>query len=324
MAEHAAIFAPSRDPLVLAVLVLPHASILEVASVLDPMRNANRHAGAEVFRWRVVSPDGAAVPLTCGLSLPATGDMAAAEGADVLAVVAGYRRAEVMTRPLIASIRRMAPRFRAIIGIDAGPWLLARAGLLDGHRATVHWEDLEDFATAWPAVDVQPDRFVISGPRVTVGGAAPAADLMLHLIRARLGPAIAWQVQQSFLTTARPGTDPQVTGPGPDGALARDPRLVAALARMEARIDTPESIAATALAVGLSPRRLEGLFRAELGQSPAAWGRELRLQAARRLITDTRHPLGDIALRTGFGAQAALSRAFRRRFGHPPSDLRRR
>jgi transcriptional regulator GlxA family with amidase domain len=70
-------------------------------------------------------------------------------------------------------------------------------------------------------------------------------------------------------------------------------------------------------------RRLEGLFRAELGQSPAAWGRELRLQAARRLIADTRHPLGDIALRTGFGAQAALSRAFRRRFGRPPSDLRR-
>lgn len=322
MAERASIFAPSPDPLVLAVLVLPHASILEVASVLDPMRNANRQLGAEAFRWRVVSPDGAAVPLTCGLSLPSAGDMRAAEGADVLAVVAGYRRAEVVTRPLIAAIRRMAPRFRAVIGIDAGPWVLARAGLLDGHRATVHWEDLEDFATAHPGIEVLPDRFVISGNRVTVGGAAPAADFMLHLIRARLGPALALQVQHSFLTTARPGSDPQVTGPAPSGALARDARLVAALARMEARIDAPEPVTATARAVGLSVRRLEGLFRAELGQSPGDWARELRLQAARRMVIDTRHPLQDIALRSGFGAQAALSRAFRRRFGVPPSALR--
>lgn len=323
MAEHATIFAPSPDPLTLAVLVLPQASILEVASVLDPLRNANRQLGAEAFRWRVVSPDGAAVPLTCGLSLPSSGGIAAAEGADVLVVVAGYRRAEVMTRPLITAIRRMAPQFRALVAIDSGPWVLARAGLLDGHRATVHWEDLEDFAAAHPAVDVAPDRYVISGNRVTVGGAAPAADVMLHLIRARLGPALALQVQQSFLTTARPGSDPQIMGPLPDSALARDARLVAALARMDSRIDTPEPVAATARAVGLSVRRLEGLFRAELGTSPAEWGRELRLQAARRMVVDTRHPLQDIALRCGFGAQAALSRAFRRRFGQPPSALRR-
>lgn len=323
MAASADIFAPSPDPLTLAVLVLPHASILEVASVLDPMRNANRQLGRAAFRWRVVSPDGAAVPLTCGLSLPSDGGVADAEGADVLVVVAGYRRTEVMTRGLIAAIGRMAGRFRAIVGVDAGPWLLARAGLLDGHRATVHWEDLEDFAAAHPGIEVAGERFVISGNRVTVGGAAPAADFMLHLIRARCGPGLAMQVQQSFLTTARPGSDPQVTGPARESALARDGRLAAALARMEARIDAPEPVAATARAVGLSVRRLEGLFRAELGHGPAEWGRELRLQAARRMIVDTRHPLQDVALRTGFGAQAALSRAFRRRFGLPPSALRR-
>ena len=306
MAETATIFAPSPDPLTLAVLVLPHASILEVASVLDPMRSANRHMGTQAFRWRVVSPDGAAVPLTCGLSLPSSGGLEASEGADALAVVGGYRWQEAVGAPLLARLRRMARGFGAVVGIDTGPWVLARAGLLDGHKATVHWEDLEDFAARHPGVEVVPDRFVISGNRITAGGAAPAADLMLHLIRARLGPALAVQVQQSFLTTARPGSDPQVAGLQRGGALARDPRLVAA----------------TAQAVGVSVRRLEGLFRAELGRSPADWGRELRLQAARRLVVDTRHPLGDIALRCGFGAQAALSRAFRRRFGVPPSALR--
>ena len=115
---------------------------------------------------------------------------------------------------------------------------MARAGLLDGYRATVHWEDLEDLAAAHPEIDVVPDRFVIDRNRVTIGGAAPAQDFMLHLIRARHGAALARQVALSFLTTPRRGRDPQ-TGPAPDPAL--DPRVARAVARMEARLDAPES-----------------------------------------------------------------------------------
>ena len=321
MTQSATIFAPATAPLHIAVLVLPDASILEVASVLDPMRSANRHLGRAGFRWTVVSHDGRAVPLTCGIELPSNGPLARAEGADALAVIAGYRQAEVATRPLIRELRWMAPRFRALIGIDAGPWVLARAGLLDGHRATVHWEDLEDFAAAHPGVEVLPDRYVISGPRITAGGAAPAADLMLHLIRARHGAAPALEVAHSFLTTPRSGAEPQVSAPA---RLAAEPRVAAAIARMEARLDAPEPVAATARALGLSVRRLEGLFRAELGLSPGACGRELRLQAARRMIADTAHPLAEVALRCGFGSQSALSRAFRARFGQSPSALRGR
>jgi transcriptional regulator GlxA family with amidase domain len=322
MTSGATIFAPADAPLALAVLVLPQASILEVASVLDPMRSANRHLGHEGFRWRVVSPDGRPVPLTCGIELPATGRLAAATGADALVVIAGFRQAEVATRPLIAELRRIAPRFRALAGIDAGAWVLARAGLLDGHRATVHWEDLEDLAAAHPAVQVVPDRYVLSGRIATAGGAAPALDLMLSLIRARHGAALAQQVAGSFITSARRGDEPQTATTAPAPGLATDPRVIAALARIEARLDAPEPMARTARALGLSVRRLEGLFAAELGLTPGAWAREARLQAARRMLTDTRHPLRDIALRCGFSAQSALSRAFRRRFGTSPSALR--
>jgi transcriptional regulator GlxA family with amidase domain len=324
MTKSATIFTPSAAPLSLAVLVLPQASILEVACVLDPMRAANRHLGFDAFRWRVVSPSGAAVPLTCGLELPAVGGIEAARGAEALVVVAGYQQAEVATRPLISALRRLAAGFALIVGIDAGPWVLARAGLLDGHRATVHWEDLEDFAAAYPGIDVVPERFVISGRRVSVAGAAPAVDFLLHLIGARHGVALALQVANSFLMTARPGTSPQIAQPGRDSALARDPRVAAAIARMEARLDAPEPTATTARALGLSVRRLEDLFRQELGTTPAAHGRDLRLQAARRMLTDTDHDLTEIALRTGFGSASALSRAFRARFSSPPGALRRR
>ncbi len=320
MAKSETIFAPSTAALSIALLVLPQASILEVASTLDPLRAANRHTGTESYRWRVVSPGGAPVPLTCGISLPSSGPIAAAAGADMLIVIAGYRQSEVATAMLIRDLARLAPRFRAVGGIDAGGWVLARAGLLRGRRATVHWEDLEDFAAAHPDIDVLPDRFVIDGDRFTAGGAAPAADLMLHLIRARNGPAVALQVAAGFLTTARDGAEPQ-TGPAePDPRL--DPRVATAIAQMEARLDAPESTAAIARAIGLSPRRLETLFRRDTGQTPGAYALSLRLAATRRMLTDTRHPLAEIALRTGFSSPATLSRAFRARFGQTPSALR--
>ena len=320
MAQTATIFAPSPKPLTLALLVLPQSSILEVASTLDPMRAANRHLGHDAYRWRVVTPDGKPAPLTCGIELPTTGPLAQAEGADALIIIAGFRQAQVATTPLIRDLARMAPRFAAIGGIDAGAWVLARAGLLNGHQATVHWEDLEDLAAAHPQVEVLPDRFVIDRTRFTASGAAPACDLMLHLIRARHGPALALQVAASFLTTAGDGSDPQIAARQPNRRL--DPRVAQAIARMESHLDTPEPAARIAQQIGLSPRRLETLFRENLHFTPAAYALSLRLQAARRMITDTRHPLADIALRTGFSSPSTLSRAFRHHFGHPPSSLR--
>ncbi|MDQ2067344.1 GlxA family transcriptional regulator [Xinfangfangia sp. CPCC 101601] len=316
-----AIFAPSRAALTIALFVLPQSSILEVASALDPLRNANRQLGHEAFRWRVVTPDGAPSALTCGLSLPSSGPLAAAVGADALIVIAGYRLDEVATRPLIRELRRIAPRFALVGGVDAGPWVLARAGLLNGYRATVHWEDQEDLAARHPEIDVAPDRYVIDRNRVTIGGAAPAQDFMLHLIRARHGAALARQVALSFLTSVRPGGEPQLARPGTDPAM--DPRVARAAARMEARLDAPESTAETAAAVGLSPRRLEALFRQAFGTTPGAHGLALRLQAARKLLSETQHPLAEIALRTGFSSPATLSRAFRRAYGMPPGALRR-
>ena len=219
----------------------------------------------------------------------------------------------------------MAPGFAAMGGIDAGAWVLARAGLLNGHRATVHWEDLEDFAAAHPQIDVLPSRFVIDRNRFSAGGAAPATDLMLHLIRARHGAALALQVAASFITTARNGAEPQIAppraDPHPDHRL--DPRVAAAMQQMDQTLDAPDPMATIAASLGLSSRRMEQLFRANLGITPAAYALGQRLAAARRLITDTRHPLAEIALRTGFSSPATLSRAFRAQFGIAPGSLRR-
>jgi transcriptional regulator GlxA family with amidase domain len=303
-----------------ALLVLPNASLLSVASTLDPLRNANRHLGHPAIRWTVIAPEADPVPLTCGLSLPVMGDLSAAEGADLLVVIAGFQARDLATRALTARLARLAPRVGALAALDSGAWLLARAGLLDGFRATTHWEDLEDFAAAYPAVTVVPDRFVIDRTRLTAGGAAPAFDMMVHLIRQWHGPRIAHEVENSFITQTVAPDVPQLRRP----ASARDdPRVRAAVALMESAIDRPLPMAEIAARTGLSVRRMEGLFRAAFGLTPGAFFLDLRLQAARRLLADTRHPVATVALRCGFSSPATFARAFAKRHATSPSAFRR-
>jgi transcriptional regulator GlxA family with amidase domain len=167
-----------------------------------------------------------------------------------------------------------------------------------------------------------PDRYVIDGPVFTTGGASPTFDLMLHLIRTRLGMATALDVASVFIyEQAHAGADAQ-----PLVSLGRlddyDPRLASAVRMMEATIDAPLTIAAIARRSGVTTRTLETLFQKAIGESPGAYFLRLRLSAARRLVRDSRIPLADIAARTGFSSAASFSRAFRKAFGTAPSALR--
>ncbi|RUZ97578.1 GlxA family transcriptional regulator, partial [Mesorhizobium sp. M7A.F.Ca.CA.002.05.1.1] len=227
------------------------------------------------------------------------------------------------TSALLSGLRRAARTARACGGVEAGTWLVARAGLLEGRSATTHWEDMEDFSSAFPGVDVRPDRYVIDGPVFTSGGASPTFDLMLHLIRTRLGMAVALDVASVFIyDQARAATDAQ-----PLVSLGRldgyDPRLAQAIRLMESHVDQPLTIEAVAKRAGVTARTLESIFRKSIGETPGAYYLRLRLGAARRLVVDTRVAMADIAGRTGFSSAAAFSRAFSRAFGEAPVRLRR-
>jgi len=209
----------------------------------------------------------------------------------------------------------------AYCGVDGGPWVLARAGLLDGHRATTHWEDLEAFANAFPKVTAVPDRFVIDGPALTTGGAGPCLDLMLHLIRGQHGAGLAGQVANALLHDPEDRPSPQRLVPQARlAALA--PPVARAVAIMEQTLEDPPAITRIAGQVGLSPRRLEMLFRQHLETGPGAFFLRLRLSEARRLALDTGLSVQDIAVRTGFSSPTTLARAFRRAFGQSVSRLR--
>lgn len=321
--EPASIFQPERSPLKMTLLIFPGSSIMCVASTVDPLRAANRVSGEILFDWKIVSADGDAPVTTADLPVAVSGRFDAREDTDVLIVVGGFGSREQGSPATLASIRKVARSARAVGGVEAGTWFLGRAGLLDGRSATTHWEDLEDFATAFPDADVRPDRYIIDGPVFTTGGASPTFDLMLHLIRTRLGMAVALDVASVFIyDQARAATDAQ-----PLVSLGRldgyDPRLAQAVRLMEAHVDQPLTVAAIAKRAGISARTLEKIFSQAIGETPGAYYLRLRLLAARRLVLDTAVPMADIAARTGFSSAAAFSRAFSRMFGEAPARLRR-
>lgn len=321
MKTEGTIFAPDPAPLSAGILVMPDSNAFSLAACVDPMRAANRRAGQPLFSWTFLSAQGGQVPLTAGFDI-ATHPLPDHATFDILMIVAGFRLEEQARPALLSRLRRLAPGLRAMAGIDGGSWFLARAGLLDGHSATTHWEDLETFAARFPAIDVRRDRYVISGRMLTTGGAAPCLDMMLELIGARHGAELSLRVAGAFLyEPLHAPTVPQQSLPA--ARIARDdPALGQAIALMEAQIEHPPPIAAIARALGLSQRRLEMLFSDRLATSPGRFFLDLRLDEARRMVTDTRLALHEIALRTGFSSQMAFARAFRARFATTASGLR--
>ncbi len=182
-------------------------------------------------------------------------------------------------------------------------------------------EDLETFAQRFTEVDAQRDRYVIDGRVVTTGGGAspPALDMMLHLMRARHGEALAMRVASAFIydPVHGGGDAPQSLASPPARLRARAPKVAQAIRIMESHLDEPPAAARIAAMVGLSPpRTLETRFRTALGTTPpGAFFLNLRLAEARRLALDTSQPVAQIALATGFGSQAAFARAFKQAHG---------
>lgn len=304
------------------IVVLPESSIMSLASVLDPMRAANRVAGRALFEWDILSPDGQPVLLTCGVSIAVDGLFSARAEGDFLLVIGGFNLERYAGKAFIAALQACARHFSVVAGIESGCWLLARSGLVNGRTATAHWEELEDFALAFPDVAVRADRFVTDGKFWTSGGASPTFDMMLHMIRQRFGSAVALDVASIFVyDETHAATDAQpLVSLGRMEAL--DPELARAIRLMERTLDRPLSVAALALRVGQSQRKLEMRFAKALGISPGIYYLRLRLQAAHRLVSDTQLTIREIALRSGFDSLSSFSRAFKHQYGESPLKLR--
>ena len=304
----------------LAFLTLPNYSMIACANGIEVLRMANRLSGQPAYAWQVVTPDGTPADASNGLALHPTVALTAMARPDLLLACGGVHVREAVDARVTAALRRLAREGVALGSLCTGAFALAEAGLLRGRRCAIHWEDLAPIEEEFREVEFVGDLYAVDRDRVTCTGGVAPLSLMLAMVEARLGPALAAAVAAQFLVDrVRAGTERQRTPAGP----AVPPKLADALRVMEDAAEAPMHAAAIARSVGLSPRQLERLFRRHLGQTPAAYSAGLRLERARTLLRETAMPVTAVGAACGYATPSRFSAAYRGRFGQPPNQERR-
>jgi len=313
---------PSAGPTTVGFLLVPGFALMSYAAAVEPLRAANLIAGRGLYRWWHAALGKGPVAASNGVAVIPDVRPGDAGEADMVFVCAGGNPATFDDPPTFAWLRRLARRGVVIGGISGGPYVLARAGLLDGRRATLHWEHAPSFREAFPDVEVVPSLFVLDGDRVTCSGGVAALDMMVALIARDHGHALAAAVGDWFLLThIREGMGPQRMDLRARLGVA-DEKLLAVLREMEASLETPAPRAALARSAGMSLRQLERRFRRHLGRGMQEHYRRLRLDRARLLLRESAMPILEVALATGFASASQFSRAYRRAFGESPTKTR--
>lgn len=315
---------PSGETLAVDILVLPETNLILVASVIEPMRAANRISGLDLYDWRIFSPDGAAIETRSHIPIPVDGPFRPARETGPLFVLSSYNWQRSATPQLKMLLSQTARHRSVMAGIESGTWLLAESSLLDGFAATTHWEDFDEFATAYPQIATARERFVIDGKRITTGGSLPTLDLMLELIRRRHGYSLALEVSRLFIYEQASVSGPSSARPSTGSMRMADPRVGLAVRLMEETIEQPLTLARLAKRVGVSARHLQTLFLETIGVPPHVHYLALRLNAARRKVIETRLAFADIAALCGFNSASAFARSYREHYHESASETRRR
>lgn len=307
----------------IGLLLVPGFALMGYAALIEAFRAANVLSGRALYEWTHISPDGGASAASNGSRIVAEAAVGQTLDCHRLFVFAGGDPSRFDHPPTLNWLRHLARRGVTLAGISGGPYLMARAGLLAGRRATVHWEHVPAMRAAFDDITLETGLYVIDGPIITCAGGTAGLDLALALIEADHGAALAARVGEWFIRTApRDATIPQRLSPAERHGTTNT-AVLKALTLLEARIDTPCPREDLAAAAGVSLRQLERLFTAHLGRSIQEAAMEIRLDAAAHRLRSTDLPVTAIAYDCGFASVAHFSRRFRARYGAAPSALRK-
>ena len=299
-------------------VLLPEFTLLSFAAALEALRIANRMAGAPIYSWVLTSEGGETARCSAGTEFKLDCDLPELTRDDVVLLCGGLDIAEATAKRLMNWLRREARRGLAMGGLCTASWTLAEAGLLDGKRATIHWENQDGFEEEFPEVELTKSVFVVDGNRLSTAGGTASIDLMLKLIADDHGEDLANAVaDQLIYSSIRTDQDTQRLST-PTRIGVRHPKLAQVIKMMEANIEEPISPALLAKDVGMSTRQLERLFRRYLNRSPKRYYMELRLQKARNLLMQTDMSVINVALACGFASPSHFSKCYRAHYQTTP------
>ncbi|WP_435659526.1 GlxA family transcriptional regulator [Leisingera caerulea] len=299
-------------------VLLDKFTMLSFASAVECLRIANRMNGENTYSWTLIGEGGETVTCSAGTTFQLDGDLTELRRDDVLMLCSGIDVQEATTKKLLAWLRREARKGLVVGGLCTASYTMAKAGLLDGKRATIHWENADSFAEEFDEVDLTKSVFVIDGNRVSTAGGTSSIDLMLKLIANDHGEELANAVaDQLIYSSIRTDQDTQRLSI-PTRIGVRHPKLSMVIQMMEANIEEPISPSVLAQDVGMSTRQLERLFRRYLNRSPKRYYMELRLQKARNLLMQTDMSVINVALACGFASPSHFSKCYRAHYDTTP------
>lgn len=307
----------SDRPETIVFALVPGFTLLAFATVIETLRLANYVSGRDLYRWMLLSSDGAPVLSSAGIAQPVDGALGDATAPVTVVVCSGRDGHRLEDARLIAWLRRAASQGAAVGSVCTGSHILARAGLLDGYRCTIHWENLAGFSETFPAIEATGDLFTVDRNRFTCAGGTAGADMMLQWIARVHGDKLAIDVAEEMLhDTIRAGSDRQPRAKPAHSIERRE--LSAAIALMHENIEEPLDLHTLAQRLGQSRRNIERLFRSHLSVSPARYYLDMRLKRARQLLLQTTMSVMEVAISCGFVSATHFSKCYRDRYGVPP------
>lgn len=298
-------------------------SMIAFSAALEPLRLANRATGRRLYDWHLYSADGVSAEASNGVRVNVDGSFRDSPNMDAVVVCAGVDVNLIDHRDLVAAVRRLTTFGAAPGAVCTGTYVLAKAGLLDGYRCTIHWENRPGIQADFPELDIGEDLFEIDRDRFTCAGGVAAADMMLSLIKRDHGEAVSSTVTDQLIHhRIREASERQRMDMRTRLGVA-DPKLLRVISLMERSIERPLTIEQFARSVALSPRQLERMFLKHLGSSPNRLYIKLRLDHACQLLRQTRMPILEVAMASGFNSASYFSQSYLDHFGHSPSHERK-
>lgn len=309
--------AKSAPPKRFVFLLLDRFTMLSFAGAVEPLRIANRVAEEEIYRW-VLAGEGEFATCSNGAAFKLDIGLEDIGRDDVVLVCGGLDVQKAATKGVLNWLRREARRGVTIGGLCTGAYAVAKAGLLEGKKATIHWENQDGFLEEFEQVKLTKSVFVMDGNRWSTAGGTSSIDLMLKVIAADQGEDLANTVaDQLIYSSIRTDQDTQRLSI-PTRIGVRHPKLSQVIQMMEGNIEDPMSPADLAEEVGMSTRQLERLFRRYLNRSPKRYYMELRLQKARNLLMQTDMSVINVALACGFASPSHFSKCYRSHYNTTP------
>jgi transcriptional regulator GlxA family with amidase domain len=309
--------------------LVPEFTLLAFSSAIEALRLANLTVGFAAYSWRSVSDDGRAVRSSCGMNLAANSSLpeerawlCTSERPSVAVVCGGMNVKHHRSRPVAAWLRECRRRGVALASLCTGSDLLADAGLLDGRRCTIHWENLPDFTERFPTLQVSTGVYEIDGDVYTCAGGSASFDMMLHLIAQDFGEAVVARICEQALVDRVRAPSVRQRLPLRNQLGTSDPVVLAVVQAMQANITEPAPLPDLATKAGVSLRQLERLFAREMGRSPARYYLELRLERAHLLLSQSPLPIIEVAVACGFVGGSHFWNVYRKAYGCTPKETR--